>query len=284
MAGITKRILPPIVWICIYPISILPWWIHYSYAYIGYIIAYYITGYRRDVIAINLSRSFPKLNYNQIRDLHQEYLKYLFNIFSEWVKLNTISKKKLKEKLTIENHQILDQFAEEGKSTFVVMGHLGNWEYMNILPQYINTPIYVGYKKQRGCISNFLSIKMRTRFNINIIESSEILRYILSNKNKPQIYIFIADQSPHWSNTKRYNFLNQPTTAFDGVEKLAKNTNTKLVYLDIILTKKGSYTMSFKEFNNNSELSNTQDFLYKLEESIYKAPHTWLWSHKRWKH
>jgi KDO2-lipid IV(A) lauroyltransferase len=61
-----------------------------------------------------------------------------------------------------------------------------------------------------------------------------------------------------------------------------------VIYIDLYREKRGYYvgelsliTDKPKETEENSIMD---DYILKLEESIRNRPHSWLWSHRRWKH
>lgn len=267
------------IYIIVYITSLLPLKALYLLTSIMYSLGWKIIGYRKSIVIQNLTRSFPHLKYEEINHIANEYAKNLCRIMAEWVKSFSESKKSLLSKISINNKQIAD--IDRNKDIFLVLGHFGNWELLNIIPLFDSRPVYAIYKKQTSKVADFLSHKMRCRFGINLIESKEAARFILSN-NTPSVYIFIADQSPSLSSKVRLNFLNQQTVVFEGTERLAVQKDAQILYTEILPQKRGKYTISFRKISSNRNIMSS--FFSNLEISIKNNPPYWLWSHRRWKH
>ena len=86
----------------------------------------------------------------------------------------------------------------------------------------------------------------------------------------------------HWT-----TFLNHDTSFFIGAERIAKQVDAALYYVDVERVKRGYYQVRFrlmtlhpKEF---PDYELTDQYARLLEESICRQPAYWLWTHKRWK-
>lgn len=276
------NILASVIYSIVYVFSLVPLRVLYAMSDFYFFIGYYMIGYRRTVIIQNLSRSFPEKKYGEIRQLSKGFTRHLFSLFSEWVKLLSMPRKILNQRITFKNTELLNAHGAQGKSMILAVGHLGNWECLNLLPQYVDYPVYAVYKAQSSALANKLSIRWRTRFGVQLLEQKEAARFMLKNRNEAALYIFVADQAPQKNTNNHYTFLSQPTSAFVGVERLARATGSSVAYVEIGRQKRGFYEISFTEIPKDKPVTAT--YLEWLEQSIRKYPETWLWSHKRWKH
>lgn len=276
------KTLSNILWYTAYPVSLLPLRALYVVSDCAYFVGYYIVGYRNSIIVQNLTRSFPQKKYREIQLISRGFTRHFFDICAEWVKLVSSSNKNLAKRITFKDIELLKHYSDAGQNVILVMGHFGNWEYLNLLSNYVQQPVYAVYKQLSNPVINNVSARLRTRFGVRLLESREASKFVLMNRANPSFYIFIADQSPPSQSRDCYIFLNQPTKVFSGVEKLAKATDSAVVYVEIMPSKRGRYTISFKPIS--SHVSVTPLFLNELEQSIIHSPSHWLWSHRRWKH
>lgn len=276
------KVLFVLLWGLAYVVSLLPLRSLYLLSDFCFFVGYYIIGYRRLVIIQNLSRSFPDKKYKEIAQITKKFTHYFFDLFAEWLKLVSASERSLNKRIKFENPELLEGYMAEGKNVILIMGHYGNWECLNLLTLYAKCPIYAVYKKIRNPILNMMSAKLRARFGVGLLESKEVSRFILKHRKTPSVYLFIADQSPSRLNQECFLFLNQLTTAFSGVEKLAQLADAAVMYVEVLPGKRGCYSVSTVDMPTDKPI--TANFLNLLESSIKKAPEYWLWSHRRWKH
>jgi KDO2-lipid IV(A) lauroyltransferase len=81
----------------------MPFRVMYAFSDIFYFLIYYLIGYRRKVVMLNLSRSFPYKNANEIHLLTKKFYHHLCDISLESIKGFTMSPKEL-----IRRHHVLN--------------------------------------------------------------------------------------------------------------------------------------------------------------------------------
>jgi KDO2-lipid IV(A) lauroyltransferase len=100
--------------------------------------------------------------------------------------------------------------------------------------------------------------------------------------------LLISDQAPQPENAYWTKFLNQDTPVFLGAERIAKATNSVVVFIAMRRVKRGYYTLEFQELTKGPKLETefeiTEMHVRALEKLIFEDPSNWLWTHKRWKH
>jgi KDO2-lipid IV(A) lauroyltransferase len=83
------------------------------------------------------------------------------------------------------------------------------------------------------------------------------------------------------------DFMSQETPVFTGTERIAKQVNACIYYIDISRPKRGYYQAVFKPVKWREEAEKeypiTEVYMRMLEETIVREPSYWLWSHNRWK-
>lgn len=287
-----KRYLETLVYRSVYAIihlfSLLPINVLYAIASLAFFFAYYIFGYRKDIVIQNLSRSFPDKRYGEIQAIGKKFYTCFTGYFAEIIKATSAPVEKLEENLVFENLELINQNINAGRNVIVGVGHCGNWEMLNFMPNKIPHDIYAVYKPLHSAIMNRLMNKIRSRFGIKVISDKSVVRHILSGQSSNALYLFLADQCPI-TKDERYKFelLNQETYVFSGMEKLAKRSHAAVVYLYITQLSKGRYKISCVPICTEANLTYngeiTQKYIKLLTENITEEPYGWLWTHKRWK-
>jgi KDO2-lipid IV(A) lauroyltransferase len=253
-----------------------------------YFCLYRLIGYRKQVAVQNISRAFPEKRYEEIDSIVQDFYRNFTDYFAEVLKNTSTSMNDVNEKLTLEDFEYITEQIGHGRSVIACLGHCANWEILNCVPTRLSITAYTGYKPIKAPIINQLMIDIRKRFGVGLVPSKSLARHILSNRDNPSLYFLIADQSPKIANSKYvFPFLNQQTSVYPGMEKLAKATNSVVVYIDLVRIKRGFFHALCIPICENpgehAELEITRKYMYYLEKTINEHPSSWLWTHKRWK-
>ena len=167
--------------------------------------------------------------------------------------------------------------------------HYGNWERAAPgISSVFNGKIIGVYKPLSNRDVEKVINGIRSQFGVELVPMKQTIRTI-AEQTETYMAVLVSDQTPT-RHEKNYfiNFLNQPTSVFQGLEKIAKLTGNPIVYMHIKRPKRGYYEAHFKMLYENpqSTVENEITKGYNLElENIVKAePEFWVWSHKRWKH
>ncbi len=251
----------------------------------------HVIGYRKDVILENLRKSFPEKTEEELNRIRIEFNKSFSDQMAETLKLFTISKKDLNERLVYENPEDVTKWIEKGRSVVIASGHYGNWEYPSGFP--FKLPGFDQYNIIYAELTNkFFDQKIidtRERFGCHMISMKNTFREILAQPNTGQFYGFIFDQSPHKGLVKYdLQFLNQTTPVHLGTEQVAVKKDAVVIYVEVNRTKRGFYSVKTEVVTDTPKETSKYEITHmlfdRLEKSIKKNPAEWLWSHKRWKY
>lgn len=269
-------------------LSLLPLPVLYLLARFFYVIAFYIVGYRKEVVWLNLKNSFPEKTETELRKIQKDFYKHLAEVFVETLKCLHISKRELQKRVSVENIENLVARLQEGKTVLILVGHLFNWEWLSHITTTSQPfPVYFVYQPLRNSFFDKLMLKIRTRFGEKAIKMQNVLKDILQNYQEARIVALLADQSPtgnekdHWT-----TFLHQDTAFFAGTEKIAIKLQLPVVFGGVRRLKRGYYELYFEEVYHSKDLPNrniTETYISFLQKQIEETPANWLWSHKRWK-
>lgn len=238
--------------------------------------------YRLNISVQNMSRSFPHFSYEQISECTGKYYQNLSRIILEMI-FPSITKLEI----TLPTIYKIKEAAKRDRPTILLLGHYGNWEVLNKLPKYTDTPVKAFYKPLRNNLVCNLMLRRRTRYGLDLINSMQSFRELLKNKASNEIILFVADQFPGKDKGITVNFLHQETQMHTGAEDLAKRVDAFVGYVELFSKSEHIWDMKIQTICENASLTDegyiTRTYASLLEESIYKRPAWWLWSHKRWK-
>ena len=275
-----------------YMLSLLPMWVLYRLADVGYLLIYYVLKYRRGIVRQNLVSSFPEKTNSEIVNIEKQFYRWFADYFLESIKLLSISRKQLAKRLTIINADLIENDFKEGTHVAAILGHYCNWEWLSAvtigLPN--NRVVALVYKPIKNKIINHLFYCLRSSQRGVPVAKNDILRALVKYKKQQTMTLFgyIADQSPRWQNIHLWlPFLHHQTPVFTGSERIMRKMNNAVYYAEMSRPKRGYYTCTFrlitKEPNSLPENDITRRFFEMLEVSIKAQPHLYLWTHNRWK-
>jgi len=237
------------------------------------------SGYRSQVININLKASFPYKEEHEISQLRKLFYQNLAEV--------TVSQIKGAKGGTYkyDNTKVISELANKHGAVLLLGSHYGCWEAAG---KHITTLLpdlkqYVVYKKIRNTyVDEYLKGKRSDTVAIPI-EMKLLQRVVLENlkANIPSAYYLIADQYPSSPNNGvEVDFLGQKTLFVNGPEKLVDKLGLGAVYMDTVINE-GEVNINLVPFQ--PQKSTMAQYAQLLEQQIKKAPQHWLWSHKRWK-
>ena len=262
--------------------------------------------YRSDVVWVNLSRSFPDMKYADLKKVYKDFYRHLGELVAEflWFGGSSYDRLRKQELVRITNSKVLADIYAEAPSVTLLSTHCGNWELMGGLPGYVSDDgasfpvsekdIYVVYKKLTNEVSDRVFALNRIA-PLEIVgtecevESKNILRFSIANKDRKCLYIYPADQAPYHGAGKHPigEFMHQQTNAMIGSMGVACKLSHAVVYMKMKRVERGRYEITFIPICEDASMLRPEEILRKyydlLQDEINETPANWLWSHKRWK-
>ncbi len=279
-------IYPPL-----YLLSLLPWRIVYLLSDLAYLILYYVSGYRKDVVMKNLSIAFPEKSEAERVAIAKEFYHNLTDTFIETIKLLSVSDKEFAKRYTT-NVDIINELYDSGINITLLAGHFFNWEYVNLgEARYGKYPLVGVYMPVSNKAFDKIMFNMRKRYGTILIPAvdfkTKFHHYLNQVKGRYAIAL-AADQNPgnpskaHW-----IKFFGRLTPFVPGPEKGAKLDNTAVFFGHFYKVKRGYYHTQFElitttpnQFENGKL---TELYVACVEKAIRLKPANYLWSHRRWK-
>jgi len=268
----------------------LPFPLLYALAGLGYLLLYYVSGYRRTVVKQNLSRAFPEKNEAEIKRLSKAFYWRLSQVAVEILKARRMSPNDFRERVKVINPELIRKSTKNFTESIIVLTiHQGNWEWMlHGATIGLNIPIDGVYKPLHSKTADKLIFDIRSQFGSRPLSMAEATKDIIRRRREFRLFVMVADQSPvrtergHWT-----EFMNQQAAFYQGAESIANLTRFPVLYAQCHRRRTGYYEIEFKELasppyeKGSHEI--TDRYVAMAEQAIREEPESWLWSNRRWK-
>ncbi len=252
----------------------------------------YVISYRKKVIEANLKNSFPEKSELEIKTLRNKFYGYLTDQLVEFFYGVRISPEEMMQRMRFVNEEIITKHLHNNQPVVLVAGHQGNWEWAIHRLGLSGNAYDVVYQRLNNKDFNEFTMEVRSRFKgVTLLEKRESIIASRDRKDIPRAICLAADQAPQKPESAYWTtFLNQDTAFFTGMERFARDYQYPVIFLELIRTGRGKYTMSFESLASPDQYETLEKgaiierFARRLEKSIIAYPDQYLWSHRRWKH
>ncbi len=249
-----------------------------------------VVRYRKGVVVQNLKLTFP----NESQAFYSRTRKGFYRNFSDFlvesVKVQSGNGSDITSRVRLKNPGVLRALYMQKKHVMLLSGHLFNWEWYVALAAQTDFETHAVYKRLKNEFLDDAFRAIRSRYHTRVFPMEDTYKHMIQAvKGKPALFLFLADQSPHFSKiTHDLDFLGVRTPVFTGWDKMARKLGMAVVYTAMKRCKRGEYEIEFQPITENAGLEAphfiVNQFYQALAESIRRAPDNYLWSHKRWKY
>lgn len=271
------------------PLSLLPLFVLYRLSDLLHLVLYRLVGFRKKVVLNNLRNAFPEKSEPEIKVIARKFYAHFCDLLIESIRMFSMPKEEILRRCTVVNPELIEKFAQQGRSLIIAAGHYNNWELAAVAFGIQENYTVVGiYKPLANAFFDQKLQHSRSRFSMEMIPKKETKSFFANNTHRLTATLFATDQSPANSYQAYWmRFLNQETGILFGAEKYAREYNFPVVFGKIRKPRRGHYEMEFtiveEEPAQAPHGSITQKHTQLLEALIREAPQYWLWTHKRWK-
>lgn len=272
-------------------VSLLPLRLLYIVSDLAYPILHYVVKYRLKVVRRNLAEAFPEKSEKERRTIENRFYHYLCDLFVEFVKQTSWSKKKAMKHMTFSGLDYVRSQYDDGRQFLILyLAHFGCWEWIASIKYWIEEAhITQVYHRLANPVADRLFLEWRQSYGGESIKMKNTLRRMVSMRREfgKVIIGLLSDQQPKWNAIHHYTqFLNHESAVFIGAEQMAKKFNAFAAYGRMTRVKRGYYHCEIIPLANNprdyTDYELTDLYFRTLEADIQANPHLWLWSHKRW--
>jgi KDO2-lipid IV(A) lauroyltransferase len=274
--------------------SLLPLSALYRLAdYFIYPLLRYVVRYRLQLVRKNIRLSFPHRSAQEQAQIVDDFYHNFSSIIVEIIYGYRASDEEMRQRVVFENMELLEDLAHRKHGVIAYLGHICNWEWIADVGKQFDDPTMVEhnvYRQLKNPRANRAMLLLRGKRGGECVEKNQLLRKLVQLRHVQYPYVvgLIADQKPSPNNAHVWTtFLNQDTAFLDGGETLARKFDLGVVYAHIYSPKRGHYRIHFELITDNPNSmpqdSITLTYARLIEDNIRQYPHSWLWTHNRWK-
>lgn len=283
----------------------LPLGFHYAWAGFSAWLIGTVFQYRRTVVMTNIARSFPDRKYKELKAICKDFYRHFGEIIAEaiWFAGATPERLRRSRIVEMENPEELNRLYSSSPSVLLLASHAGNWELFGGYYSYSysqpmacrENDVCIVYKKLSSQVwddvmkANRVAPVVDKEHFDGVVESQEVIRYMVRHRSDRKIYCFITDQHPYKGSAgiDVGEFMHQPTTSMDGGAKLACKFGMSVAYLTMERISRGHYRLKFVTICEDASAVSPEAIMRKYYELLQKdleaQPSNYLWTHKRWK-
>jgi KDO2-lipid IV(A) lauroyltransferase len=253
--------------------------------------AEHVAGYRRRVVLDNLRKAFPEKSERERRRIASASYRNFFDVTLNIFRIRYASRRRIMRSVTVKNQEMMQDLYAKGKNGVLLAGHYSCWEYIGTVQPSIGHQTIAAYQPLSFAPLEQVIAEARRRFGAKLAVLREVFRVLMEHHARGTLTmtLMVSDQSPargactHW-----VTLLGQLTPVFIGPERIAQKIGSAVMYLRIVERRRFRYEYEFVMLSEDAALEEhmavTKRFYAELEKDLRRAPHGWMWTHKRWKH
>ena len=271
-------------------LSRLPLPVLYGVSDLLFLLLFHLFRFQRRLLIGNLARAFPEKTPAEIRRLAAAGYHNALDFLVETIKAWRFDRHDFRQRVEIENPQLLTALLQQNKVVLALTSHCGNWEWLQLAcSAQLDSPIAAVYKPLNHRGIDVLLLELRTRFGSTLIDSKNALPELVKFARQGGIIALNADQGPRPEDEKQWaSFLGIETAFFTGPEKLARLFKAPVVYVHMQRLRRGRFRIRFETLAQPPyqlvEGEVMQPYVRAVEAQIRSAPQDWFWLYKRWKY
>ncbi len=247
----------------------------------------------RNIVFDNLRFSFPDKDAAWIDGIAKKCFEHLGMIICELPYLAAAPVEKLISLTRVHGmERIQTSFTGPNKkSIFALTGHIGNWEWCNVLMGALGARANIIARPLDNKTLDIVVNNWRQRTGQKVISKMVSARRLLPLLKAGQSMATLLDQNMDWYDGTWVEFFGRPACTNHGLALLAMYTKAPVFSLHCFRADDGCFDiylgeqipLSLSGDRTKDVWQNTQNFTKILEDIIRQKPEQWLWMHQRWK-
>lgn len=256
--------------------------------------AYALDERHRRIIRGNLSASFPERDAVWVDATAKACYAHLGKVAMEIPRLLSWSREKIISCVRVmqpERLARMHEFKAEGKGAFMLTGHIGNWEWLNMVWGWLVGRTEVVARPIDYAPADRLVTDWRSRAGQKVIPKAGSARMLLRSLRQGSFIGILLDQNVDWYDGEWVDFFGRPACSNKGLALLAMKTKAPVIPVWSWRRDDGGFEIHIGEEmspiitgdKTQDVWDNTQAYTKALEDIIRQRPEQWFWLHQRWK-
>ena len=159
-------------------------------------LAYPILKSRREVALRNLHNAFPEMNKQRRKQIALQSFQNITATFVELLWSPNYTKEKIKQRVSIDNLDVLTELLKRKKGIVFLTAHFGSWEIAaQAILVYTDALICAIAKSQSNALVDRLINQWRELFGVRVVSMGMSVREIIRTLNQGGIIMLVADQT-----------------------------------------------------------------------------------------
>ena len=235
-------------------------------------------GYRKKLVAANLTAAFPNAN---TEALANGFYGGFAQVCVEVVRGLAMDADDLLARVDCEGAAPLGD-----GNALLLMAHHANmiWAVLALATR-IEAPVSIVYKPPHAPAMQQLLLAIAARFDVELVPVKEVRRKLVQRRQRRRVWTLVADQRP--GEDCHYADLCGLRTAFHlGPERMARAFRWPVYYLSCQRAAPGRYSCRVQKIADpphEQPGAIIDRYAALLQADIDQAPADWLWSHDRWR-
>ena len=243
---------------------------------------FYLSPYYRKLAIRNLRIALgAELSLSEIHRLARATCQRTIANFLGTLKTTILPSNEVDAHVEFLERDLLTQALQKGKGAILVLGHMGNWEILNRLHQFLppGTPAGGIYQPLKNPLVNALLLKRREQDGSRLFNKRDGFHAPASFVKEGGLLIVVADQKVGKAGTA-IPFFNRLSTLSPLPALLARKAGSPVLAAGIETIAPGKWRVVFRPIGESPE---TTTIISSLEELIRRSPADYLWLHNRWR-
>jgi len=255
---------------------------------------YLVDSKHRKVADQNLRNAYGEdLSESQRRKIIRLNYQFLASVGVDFIKMpQIVNSHNWQKHFEVEGVEFAREALKEGKGIIFAGGHIGNWEVLGCVFDFIFHPVHSIAKHMKNPFVDKFLTSLREQSTQKIIFKEKAAREILRVLKKNQTLGILVDQNAR-KNSIFVDFFGQKAATTRVVATLSLKTGAPIIMA--FMRRSDSRRYKFKisiskpiQIEKTGDLEKdilnlTQRYTAILESRIRECPHEWMWMHRRWK-
>lgn len=222
-----------------------------------------------------------ELSLGQIRSLARKTCQRTIANFAGTARTSLLPLEKVTPQMSLEGLESLHQALAGGQGAILVLGHMGNWEILNRLHQFLPPGTAAGgvYQPLKNPLVNARLLRHRQQDGSQLFSKRDGFHEPASFVKKGGLLIVVADQKVGRGG-EAVSFFGRMTSLSPLPAILARKAAAPVLAAGIETTSPGSWRLVIRPL---AKKATTPAIVSTLEDLIRRSPADYLWLHNRWK-
>ncbi|NND66007.1 MAG: lysophospholipid acyltransferase family protein [Halioglobus sp.] len=255
-----------------------------------YVLLYRIAGYRKDIVTENLKSVFEDENAKELTVRAQNFYRHIATLLLEISRTQRMDAQAFRQHVRVNNPELVAQTSAGYTRPILILSlHQGNWEWLlSGVAVALGQPLHVVYKPLHNAALDTHMHRLRERFDCRPVAVADLGRDLVAARRAPRLLVMAADQAPVGTERQQTcDFLGRATAFHALPGELAVRFGMPVLFARCHRDSPAGYCVDFEVIADGTAALDgsliTDRYAALAEAAILAQPHTWLWSHRRWK-